>query len=71
MPYNVDVWCGDLHTEHFGSKSCETWQEAADFMGPLIDTGLLCNVLHSDFRAPARRIAEMEAELAKYLHKGE
>ena len=67
MPIQVDVWSGDLHQEHAGFSQFDDWQGASDFMAPLIDAGLLCNVLHTDFKAPPERIAEMERELAKYI----
>lgn len=69
MPYQIDVWGGDLHQNHLGAKHCETWAQTADFMAPLIDAGLLCNVLHTDFKAPPERVEEMEKELARYLSR--
>lgn len=67
MSYQVDVWAGDLHQEHVGATSFDTWAEAADFMGPLVDAGLLCNTLHSDFKAPPERVRAAEESLLKYL----
>lgn len=67
MPYQIDVWGGDLHQRHLGIRQCNTWAQVADFIGPLVDAGLLCNVLHTDFKAPSERISEMEKELAAYL----
>lgn len=69
MPYQIDVWGGDLHQRHLGAKQCDDWAQASDFMGPLIDAGLLCSVLHTDFKAPPERVAEMEKELVQYLSR--
>lgn len=67
MPYQVDVWGGDLHQNHLGAKQYDDWAQVSDFIGPLVDAGLLCNVLHTDFQAPPERVAEMEKELSRYL----
>jgi len=67
MPYEVDAWSGDLHQVHVGSKKFDDWRAASDFMERLVDAGLLCNALHTDFKAPLERIREMQDELAKTL----
>lgn len=70
MPYQVDVWSGDLHTDHVASNCFEDWSDVASFMNPLIDAGLLCNVLHSDFKAPPERVKEIEQQLLAGLQGG-
>jgi hypothetical protein len=67
MPYQVDVWAGDLHQNLVGSARFDEWVDAADFMRKSMDEGSLCNVLHTDFIAPPERARETEIELAKYL----
>lgn len=67
MPYKIDVWGGDLHQRHIGATEKDDWSAAADFMAPLVEAGLLCNVLHTDFKCPPERLEEMERELAKHL----
>lgn len=69
MPYQVDVWGGDLYQKHAGSKRFEDWQSAADFMERLIDAGLLCNVLDTDFKAHPDKVAKAERRLAKTLQQ--
>ncbi|MGH0004475.1 hypothetical protein ACQU0X_30795 [Pseudovibrio ascidiaceicola] len=56
MAYRIDVWSGETHMQHAFRKECETWEEAADCMAPLIDEGLLCNVLSTDFNASEDRV---------------
>lgn len=63
----VDYWSGDLHQKHAGSGSFDTWSEAAAAMAIAVESGMLCNVFHSDFLAPAKRIEEQAALLRKQL----
>ena len=65
--YQVDVWGGDLHQNHSDTQSFEDWAEASRFMASRVESGLLCNVLHTDFKAPPERVNEAEAALANYL----
>jgi hypothetical protein len=67
MPYQVDAWGGDLHQRHHSTELCDTWAEASALMEPLIDAGMLCNVMHTDFKAPPERVAEMGKALKKQL----
>jgi hypothetical protein len=69
MPYQIDVWGGDLHQRHIGTKHLEDWPKAVDFMAPLIDAGMLCNVLHTDFQCPPERVAEAERDLIEHLSR--
>ena len=69
MTYQVDSWGGDLHQRHLGAKRFDHFEEAAKFMESQVDAGLLCNVLHTDFKAPPERVAEAERDLAATLLK--
>lgn len=69
MPIQIDVWSGDLHTNHVGRHQVDNWQEAASFMEGQVEGGMLCNVLHTDFKAPPERVAEAEKALAATLNK--
>lgn len=69
MPYQVDIWAGDLHQRHIGCETFDEWAEAAIFMQQHVDAGLLCNILHTDFKAPMHRVDEQIAALAKILKK--
>lgn len=69
MTIQVDVWCGELHQKHGSSRNFERWEDAAAFIGEMIETGFLCNVLHTDFKAPPERVAEAERALAKLLSR--
>ena len=68
MPYQVDVWAGDVHERHVGRLRTDTFEKAAAFMERQVDAGMLCNVL-TDFKAPPDRVKEAEAELVKQLHR--
>lgn len=67
MPLQIDVWSGELHQNHAGTFRTDDWEKAADFMEQQVDAGMLCNVIHTDFKAPPERLAEAEAALAKSL----
>ena len=69
MPIQIDVWAGELHQDHVGSHHTDDWPAAAEFMQAQVDAGMLCNVLHTDFKAPPERVAEMEAALAAALQQ--
>lgn len=69
MPLQVDVWAGDLHQNHVGTFRTQSWDKAAKFMQRQIEGGMLCNVLHTDFKAPPERVKEAEAALAATLNK--
>lgn len=32
MPYRIDVWGGDLHQRHIGTKHFDDWNKVADFI---------------------------------------
>ena len=65
----VDVWSGDLHHQHAGTREFSEWEDASTFMAEMVEAGMLCNVLHTDFKAPAERVSEAEAALAATLSK--
>ena len=67
MAIQIDVWSGDLHQRHTGTLKTECWKEAAEFMEGQVEGGMLCNVLHTDFKAPSDRVAEAEKALAATL----
>lgn len=64
MSISVDVWGGELFTNVVARESFEDWDKAAAFIKESMETGLLCNVLHSDFAIPENRYPEMEAIMA-------
>ena len=63
----IDLWGGDLHTNHIGHHEVPTWIEACEIMFMAIENGFLCNVLHSDFDPPEWRAAEQDAAFEKIL----
>ena len=67
----VDVWAGDLHQSLVETGQFDDFEEAADFMRERVDAGMLCNVLHTDFKAPAEKVEEQKKALAgEYLAGG-
>lgn len=56
----IDLWGGDLHTNHVGHHEVSMWSEACDIMFMATENGFLCNVLHSDFQVPEHRIQEQD-----------
>jgi ribosomal protein S11 len=68
MPYQVDFWGGDMHTEEAGTLEFAGWAAAAEAMRTAVDAGLLCNVLHTDFKAPP---GAAEAAMRKLLREGD
>lgn len=67
MSIQVDVWGGDLHQNHVACERFENWEAASTYMMRRIDEGHLCNVLHTDFKAPPERAAEMAGAMKKHL----
>lgn len=64
----VDVWGGELHQNHVASVEFDTWAEASQFMEQQVEAGLLCNVLHTDFKTPSERVDEMTAAVLAGMH---
>ena len=64
----VDVWAGDMHQKHAAAEEFDTWAEAAQFMEQQVEAGLLCNVLHTDFKTPPERVEEMTAAVLAGMH---
>lgn len=52
MAYQLDIWGGDLHQRLVGSKSFDEWGELSSIAKEATDAGLLCNILHTDFKSP-------------------
>lgn len=69
MAIQVDVWGGELHQSHIGCLKTDDWQEAFTFIETQVEGGMLCNVLHTDFKAPPERVAEAEIALAATLNQ--
>jgi len=67
MPYKVDVWGGAAHQIHLGARAFASWAAASDFMGPLLDEGLLCKVQNPDAIASEIVVDEVAQELANLL----
>ena len=65
----VDVWAGDLHQKHADSRVFNTWVEASEFMEQQVEAGMLCNVLHTDFKVPSERFDEMSQAVLKEFQK--
>ena len=63
--YQVDVWSGDCHQNHVSRSMFQSWLDAAEYMGEQLEVGHLCNVLHSDFKAPKHRVKETDKALAE------
>jgi hypothetical protein len=49
----IDVWGGDMHTELVREHQAKSWTQAAKIIEQEVETGMLVNVLHIDFKAPA------------------
>lgn len=69
MAILVNVWAGDVHQNHVGSYTSEDWSEVFQFVEAQVEGGMLCNILHTDFKVPPERVAQAEAELLKNLNK--
>lgn len=67
MPYRIDVWGGDLHQRHLETQELDSWRDAETYMLRQVESGLLCNILHTDFKAPADRASEQAQELIRDL----
>lgn len=61
MTFNVDVWGGELFTNVVAREKFDDWEKTVEFIKESMETGFLCNVLHSDFAVPDDRYPEMEA----------
>ena len=67
----VDVWGGELHQNHVASVEFKVWADASQFVEHQIESGMLCNVLHTDFKAPSERVDEMTAAVLKGFMGGD
>lgn len=67
MAIQIDTWGGDLHQNHVGTDYFDYWQEALKFVQERVEEGHLCNVLHTDFKAPEYLVKEAEKTLASQL----
>lgn len=63
----VDIWGGDLHQNLIQTHDLTDWDEVLDLVKEAVETGLLVNVMHLDFRAPPSRVAEQNQALRRYL----
>jgi hypothetical protein len=63
MAIQVGIWAGDLHHTHVGEFSFSSWADASAFIQEQVDNGMLCNVLHTDFKVPESRLDEMNRAL--------
>lgn len=61
--YKIDVWSGELHQKHCGFEQFNDWDMACNFMLEQVEAGNLCNILHSDFIAPAHKREDTEKAL--------
>ncbi|WP_347139468.1 hypothetical protein [Paracoccus sp. SSK6] len=52
MPILIDIWGGDLHQRLIESKLTDDWDEVQRVTRDAVDTGLLVNVVHTDFIPP-------------------
>lgn len=48
----VDVWGGELHQTHMTADLFAGWGDAFAHIRTMVDAGCLCNILHTDFKAP-------------------
>jgi hypothetical protein len=72
MTIHVDTWGGDLHQRLGECRKFDNWEEAASWVGEMLEAGLLCNVLHADFIMPQEKTVEANAALAReYLNEAE
>lgn len=63
----IDLWGGDLHQNLVQTHRLDDWAEAFDLVQEAAETGLLVNLLHLDFRAPAHRFEEQREAPRKHL----
>ena len=61
----VDVWGGDVHQHLIESAQFDNFEDAFDFMNDRVESGMLCNVLHTDFKAPDEKVKACEQKLIK------
>lgn len=61
----IDIWGGDLHTDLVREYAVKTWQEAAAIIEDEAEAGMLVNVLHTDFKAPADKADTALAQIIR------
>lgn len=65
----VDVWGGDLFNTHMREEWFDDWPPALEFIQETIETGLMVNVIHSDFDLPpAKQVESMSAYIADIVN---
>lgn len=70
MSIQIDVWGGDLHQSLVRERVAESWTEAAAIIETEVEAGMLCNVMHSDYKCPESRVDEMNAAMAQLAAEG-
>jgi len=69
MALLIDVWAGEVHQSHVGTLTTESWEDACKFIEQQVEAGMLCNILHTDFKAPPDRRGEAERALRETLNE--
>ena len=67
MAIQIDYWSGELHQHHHGTEYFDNWNDACRSIEEAVENGFLCNVLHTDFRAPPERLEEAKQLLKDQL----
>ena len=47
----IDVWAGEHHQSLVREYFVKNWHEAASIIEREVEAGMLCNVLHTDFKS--------------------
>ncbi|VDS10069.1 hypothetical protein PARHAE_03280 [Paracoccus haematequi] len=63
----VDVWGGPMSMQHLGRQEFDTLDQAVPFIGEMLDSGMLINLLHEDFAAPAEEVSAAADKVIKML----
>lgn len=66
----VDVWAGYLHQKLAVRQNFDSWAEASAFIEQQVEAGMLCNVLHTDFKSPGERKVELDKVMLNLCKEG-
>ena len=63
----IDIWGGILHQSLVREYLVASWVEASEIIEREVEGGMLANVLHTDFKAPADMADAANEAFAKLL----
>lgn len=70
MTIIVDIWGGDLHQNYVKRLEFDAWPDAASAIEAEVEAGLLCNVLHSDFKCPDDKVEVANVAMSALVRAG-